>query len=391
MKKGYLFVGNSSKPTTEQVESLEVKPLGSVVKLPAIAARELGYDIFLGINRNHPEKLSCPDFPANYYDQHTYRNIFAISDNWVAYKNLCVLLKEHPEIEILHCYSPIGGIVGRLAGKRYRVKHVIYTAHGFHFYKGAPLLYRTVIKWIEMWMAHYTDAIITMNKEDYESALKFRLRKHGKVYVIPGVGVDTNSFLQVKTDKMYLRKSLGLPEDAVVAIAMGDIIPRKNYKTAIKAISLTGNKSVHYLICGKGPEVENLKSYAGELGIQNQIHLLGFRTDIKDLVSISDFFLFSSFQEGLPRSTMEAMSAGLPCVISRIRGHVDLIEDSKGGYLIDPKDVKGFADAINKISSSSDLRNEFRSYNLERIKNFDNEVVLNKFRSIFNDILSREE
>ncbi len=389
MQPGYLFIGNSSKPTQEQAASLVVKPLGSVNKIPAMVARELGYTIFLGINRLHPEKLVCPDFPVTYYDQHTYRSILAFKDNLIAYKNLCSLLRAHPEIEILHCNTPIGGLVGRLAGKRFKVRYVIYTAHGFHFYKGAPLFNNTVVKWIEKWLAHYTDAIITMNKEDYQAALRFKLKGKGKIYEIPGVGIDTTHFASVVVDRDSYRKSLGLPDNAVVAIAMGDIVPRKNYKTAIQAIALSKNRNVHYLICGRGPEIDKLKAFSKHLGIESQIHFLGFRTDIKELVHVSDFFLFSSFQEGLPRSTMEAMSAGLPCVISKIRGHVDLIEDKRGGFLIDSLDVNSFAKAINLIASSSELREEFSAYNLERIKMFDNEVVQERFRFIFNDILNQ--
>lgn len=143
MDKGYLFIGNGTKPSYEEAESTASKKLSNVSLVPAKIAEILGYKIYLGINRNHPEKVKCIDLQAEFYDQHTYRSVFAVSDNWIAYKNQCKFLQMHPEIEILHCNTPIGGVVGRLAGHKYRVKKIIYTAHGFHFFKGASFINRT--------------------------------------------------------------------------------------------------------------------------------------------------------------------------------------------------------------------------------------------------------
>lgn len=387
MQPGYLFIGNSSKLSQEKAQSLEPIEFGNVTKLPGLAAISHGFKFFSGTNRENADQLTCVDFPTIFYHQHIYRNIFAIKDNRIAYKNLCEMLSQHPEIEVLHCNTPIGGFVGRLAGRKYKVKKILYTAHGFHFYKGSSLFSQTVIKWIEKWLAHYTDVIFTMNKEDFEVASKFKLRNKGKVFMIPGVGVDTSAFYLPLIDKSAIRASIGIPEDAYLGIAMGDIIKRKNYETAIKAIALSKNKRVHYMICGRGTMIEALKELAKKLGVTDQVHFLGFRSDIKELVNASDFFLFCSYQEGLPRSMMEAMSAGLPCIVSKIRGHVDLMSDYSGGRLIAPNDANGFADAINELESNPNLAESFRLYNLERIKQFDTEVVLKRFNEIFDEIL----
>ena len=382
---GYVFIGNSSKPTEEQLNSREMVRPGNVSRPCIQTALEMGYEVYLGTNRNRPEELEC-DLPVKLYDSHTYRSITAFKDNLTAYKNLKKVIKEG-NVEVIHCNTPVGGMVGRLCGKMNGVKKVIYTAHGFHFYKGAPLFNRTVLKWAEMFMAHWTDAILTMNEEDFQSAKKFRLRKSGKVYYVPGVGINTEEFFSVRIDKQAKRDELGLFMDDIVCISMGDLIPRKNYETSIKAIALCNNPKVHYLICGRGPELDNLKKLAKELGVENQIHFLGFRTDIKELSKVADIFLFTTLQEGMPRSMMEAMASGLPCIASKIRGNVDLLEEGIGGYLVPAKDENAVADRLERLVENLDLREKMRKANLERIKGFDIRVVKKRMEEIYKEVI----
>lgn len=384
---GYLFISNSTKPKKHQSESLEPITIGTFALAPMNAANVMGYKLYYGVNRAYPEKLTCTNFNVEFYDQHSYRNIFAIKDNWVAFRNLRKFLKEHHDIKVIHCNTPIGGVLGRVCGKLYKIPAVIYTAHGFHFFKGAPLFNRTILKWMEVLMARWTDVILTMNQEDYEAAFKMKLKKGGKVYYIPGVGVETHKFNTVNIDIEEKKLSLGLPEDAFVGIAMGDVIPRKNYKTTIEAISKVNNSKVHYIICGRGSQIEELKEYAESLGVANQIHFLGFRNDIVELSLMSDFFMFASSQEGLPRSTMEAMCAGKPCIVSNVRGHVDLIDEGKGGFLVSALDADGFAEAITRLIEKPQLCEEMGCYNREKVKAFDIEIVKKKILEIYKETL----
>lgn len=385
MVKGYLFISNSTKPTREQA-AMTVHKVNTFALAPIMAAESLGYKLYQGFNCDYPEMTKDEDFDITFYDQHTYRNLFAFKDNWVAFNNLRRFLKQHPDIEVIHCNTPLGGMMGRVCAKMYGVKKVIYTAHGFHFFKGAPLFNRTILKWIEMLMARWTDTLITMNDEDYIAAQKMRLRNNGKVYKVHGVGVYTNQY-NIPVDRSAIRKELGIPVEAVVGIAMGDIVPRKNYRVAIEAIALAKNSGLHYLICGRGTQIEELKKYSSELGIESQIHFLGFRTDIRELSLASDFFLFASLQEGLPRSTMEAMCAGLPCIVSDIRGNNDVVDDGRGGYLVPPRDAMGFANAINRLMSSKETAIAMSKYNKEKIKKFDMEVVKKEILDIYRQVL----
>lgn len=387
MKKGYLFIANSSKPTKEQSESLTPVTIGTFGLAPINAANVLGYKLYCGTNRTCPEKIRCTNFNVEFYDQHCYRNIFAIKDNWIAFRNLNKFLKEHSDIKVIHCNTPIGGVLGRICGKIHKIPIVIYTAHGFHFFKGAPLFNRTVLKWMELLMARWTNAILTMNKEDYDAALKMKMKKGGKVYYIPGVGVETNRFNSLNIDIEEKKRSLGLPKDAIVGIAMGDVIARKNYITTIESIAKVNDTNIHYIICGRGNQIDYLKEYARSLGVENQVHFLGFRTDVLELCLMADFFMFASLQEGLPRSTMEAMCAGKPCVVSKVRGHVDLIDEGKGGFLIAPLDADGFAKAITCLVKNPLLRKEMGNYNRKKVKNFDIEVVKSKMLEIYCEVL----
>lgn len=310
------------------------------------------------------------------------RNPFAAA-NLTAYKELVELIKKE-KIDYIHCNTPVGGMLGRLAGKKCKVKKVIYQAHGFHFYKGAPLLSWLLYYPVEKWLARYTDALITINQEDYALAKrKMKLRNGGKVYYVPGVGIDTFQY-HVEADlRKNKRTELGLNTDDVALISMGDLIERKNYSTAIRAVSEAENDRLHYFICGVGTEESSLKTLAEQLNVAQQIHFLGFRTDIKELLAASDIFLFTTKQEGLPRSMMEAMASGLPCVVSRIRGNTDLLENTNGGFLCDPHDALDFAEKINNLASDTQLREAMGSSNRMAIQKFSTENVIQEMQNIY--------
>ncbi|MEE1116149.1 MAG: glycosyltransferase family 4 protein, partial [Clostridia bacterium] len=308
--------------------------------------------------------------------------------NIKAYKQLCKIIRDE-QIDYIHCNTPTGGLLGRIAGKKCGVKKVIYQAHGFHFYKGAPKLNWMVYYPIEKWLAHHTDALITINQEDYELAkTKLKLRRNGKVYYVPGVGIDTTQYALSAKAREEKRIELKLAENDVALISMGDLIERKNYDTAIRAIAEANNPALQYFICGKGPEEENLKALAVSLGVSEQIHFLGFRSDIKELLAAVDIFLFTTKQEGLPRSMMEAMASGLPCVASKIRGNTDLLEGTDGGYLCETIDVSAYAEALNHLANDKILREAMGRNNLITIQKFSIETVNEEIRKVYESELS---
>lgn len=379
--KGYVFISNSSKPSYEKANSRD-KMIPPNVSRPCLeAALNLGYEVFWGVNKNNPEELEC-ELPVKLFDSHTYRSITAVKDNWIAFKNLRRVIKKN-NIKVIHCNTPVGGLIGRICGKLYHIDKVIYTAHGFHFYKGAPFINRTLFKWAEQIMAHWTDVIITMNQEDYEAAKRFHLKKGGKVYKVHGVGITLSDFNSVDVNRSAIREQFGIKETDFVCISAGDLVPRKNYQIAIKAIAKCHNPNIHYLICGTGSDTDRLKRLAANLKINKQVHFLGFRTDIIELMKSSDIFLFTSLQEGLPRSLMEAMACGLPCVVSNIRGNKDIITDGTNGFLCEANDYCAFAKRTNELYKNRTLRNRISKANCSRIKQYGISVVSREISSIY--------
>ncbi|MGM0777902.1 MAG: glycosyltransferase family 4 protein [Bacillota bacterium] len=348
--------------------------------LPSIIAiRDLGYEFHLAANCS-AFKDDATKYNIKVHHIDLDRNPFS-RKNIKAYRQMLTLIKEE-NFDVIHCNTPIGGFLGRICGGKMKVPKIIYTAHGFHFYNGAPFK-NNLYKWAEMWMAPFTDAIITMNKEDYQAAQNFKLRNGGNVYYIPGVGVDTKRYQIEGIDKIRIKESLSLKKEDVVLIAMGDLIHRKNYEASIRAVARANNPRLHFLICGKGPKLKSLQSLSRELNVEKQIHFLGFRSDIRELLSIADIFLFTTYQEGLPRAMMEAMASGLPCIASKVRGNIDLIEDGKGGFLCSPNDVEGFANGINNLVDDEGLRNSMGMKNIETIAKYDVENVIKEMRKIY--------
>ena len=381
----YLFIANGSKQGIEERRSKDKIELTNYIKIPVKIAKEKGYQVIVGINRDYPEALECSD-DVRFYNANIFRNIFDIKNNYIAYKNLMKVLRTE-EIDVIHCNTPIGGVIGRLCGKRAKVRKIIYTAHGFHFYKGAPVLNQTLLKWIEMLLAHYTDAIITINQEDYLSAQKFKLRNEGKVYYVPGVGIDTSIISKKKSKRKDLLDEIKAENDSILIISVGDLNKNKNNKVIIKALGLVGNMKVHYILCGLGEEKDKLKSLAKKNNLEENIHFFGYRNDIPELLKSCDIFVMPSYREGLSRSVMEAMSAELPCIISKIRGNVDLITQNEGGYLCKPDDVDGFAEAINVLAKECNMRATMGINNKKNVEKFDVKNVKVEMNTIYSDLL----
>lgn len=352
-----------------------------------VAAKELGYEFHIAGNWNYksPDELKEDE---EKYGIHIHQIDFARNPlspkNQKAYKQLDKLISEL-NFDGIHCNTPIGGVLGRICGKKCKVNKVIYQVHGFHFYKGAPLLNWLIYYPIEKFLARFTDAIITINKEDYEIAKTFKLRNNGKVYYVPGVGIDTKEFYPSNTDIPQKRAELGLKDTDIMLISAGELNKNKNNSVIIKALANANNPNIHYFLCGQGELDTELRNIAKEYGVAENVHFLGYRTDIKELLSASDAFVMPSFREGLSRSLMEAMSAGLPCIASSIRGNVDLIKNDINGYLCNPTDVEDFAEAISNISQDDSLRKKMSLNNLEDIKNFDIENITKIMSEIYSE------
>lgn len=300
-------------------------------------------------------------------------------DNFNAYKMLKKIISDN-KYDLVHTHTPVASAIVRLVCKSLKNVKVIYTAHGFHFFKGAPLVNWLIYYPIEKWLSRYTDVLLTINKEDYERAKGF---KANRVEYVPGVGIDVDKFSVIEVDRDLKHQELGLPQDAFIVLSVGELNKNKNHEVVIRAIAKINNPRIHYVICGQGELEEYLRDLSKELGIGNKVHLLGFRKDIAEICKVSDVFAFPSKREGLPVSLMEAMACGLPVVCSRIRGNLDLIEDRKGGYLVEPDDVEGFVKKITELIDDSRLRSELGMFNARRIETYSVNNVLLDMQKIY--------
>lgn len=306
-----------------------------------------------------------------------------LKSNYRAYKQIKTLMKKEC-FEALHCHTPMGGVVGRLAANATGTKPVLYTAHGFHFYRGCPLKNKLIYQTAETFLARYTDAQITINREDFAAAQKFPLR--GKAYYVPGIGVDVKKISSVQVDRATKRAELGIPQDAFAFLTVGELIPRKGHELLIRAFAKSNISGVQLLICGSGREKEHLTALIKELGISDRAHLLGFRNDIYELLKCADAFVFPSKQEGLPVALMEAMAAGLPCIASRIRGNVDLLPDSR--YLFEASDESTLCqlmqDAVNGVQVDQEC-----AQNKKALEQFDVKNVSECMRKVYTAVLEK--
>lgn len=350
--------------------------VGSFVVASIAAAKKCGFEFYYAANWDGATKEQIAEDEKKYgikivhidLDRSPYS-----TKNIKAYKQLVDLINKE-KIDYIHCNTPVGGVLGRLAGEKCKVKKIVYEAHGFHFYEGAPKKNWMIYYPVEKWLAKKTDAIITINNEDFERAKTFKLKNNGQVYYVPGVGMDLSQYNVPDTVREIKRNELNLKDTDFALISMGDLIDRKNYKIAIEVVAKLNNPHVHYFICGKGPEEVNLKKLAENLGVDKQVHFLGFRNDIKELLKASDTFLFTSKQEGLARSLMEAMASKIPCVVSKIRGNTELIVNNENGFLCSGLD--DYVNAIIKIMQSPELAYKFKEKSSKHLNNFSIEKVI---------------
>ena len=334
--------------------------------------KEMGWETAVAARNDYENPDDCViPYCDTYYNIPFERNPLK-SGNLKAYKELKHIIDEG-EYDIIHCHTPVGAMLTRLAAKQARKQgtKVFYTAHGFHFYKGAPAINWILYYPVEKWLSRYTDVLITINKEDYERAKTF---KAGKVCYVPGVGIDLKKFNVGYVNKEQKRKEIGVSADDFVLLSVGELIPRKNHEVVIRALSVLKQldklNHIEYVICGRGAYETDLKKLAEGLEVADHVHFLGYRNDISEICNCADLFVFMSHQEGLPVALMEAMACGLPAVCSNIRGNTDLIEDGVTGLLANntPEEV---AESISEMKSDTALRNRVASAALQKIKQFD--------------------
>lgn len=348
--------------------------------------QELGYEVIVAANyEGYNGKLD--DKNVKMLDIRFTRSPLTLQ-NIKAFKKLNKYVKEN-KIDLIHCHTPVGGVMGRIIGKLNKVQTVIYTAHGFHFFDGAPKLNWVIYYPIEKFLSRYTDILITINQEDYNRAKnKFYAKK---VEYIPGVGVDVEKIRNVRVDRDKKRKELGLKDNDIVLLSVGELSRRKNHIVAIKALGkIKKNKNIFYLIVGEGSLKNYLKKECRKLGIERQIKFLGYRKDVYELCKVADIYIFPSQREGLGIAALEGMAAGLPLVSANINGIKDYTENGKTGYCVDRFSINDFKNAIEKLAYNKNLRQRIGNYNEQVVKKFDIKNTEKIMKEIYLSIVQGE-
>jgi len=347
--------------------------------------KEQGWETWVAARNDYPDGICKIPYCDHFVDIDFARSPFS-KQTLVAYRQLRKLFSQE-SFDIVHTHTPVGGVLTRLAARDVRRSgtKIIYTAHGFHFYDGAPFANWALWYPVECFMSRFTDVLVTINDEDYKRARKFA---HCHVEYVPGVGIDLKKFA-CTNDRAGKRDELELLADDFVLLSVGDLIPRKNQAVIVKALAQLPD-NVKLLICGEGAERENLESLIANLGLGSRARLLGFRRDISEIMDACDALVFPSVHEGLPVSVMEAMASGLPVIATKIRGIVpDLIEDGIDGLILESGKPSCIEGAARALLDSETLSDEVSVRSKAKAKKFSTDEVLPLVTKLYSEVLNR--
>ena len=370
--------------------------------------QDMGYQVHYAANFNTPSygndnhRLDGTGIIRHQID--FVRSPFKAS-NLTVYRQLLDLMKSE-RFSLVHCHTPMGGVMARLAAHATKTGPVIYTAHGFHFFKGAKPINWLCYYPMEKFLSRYTDQQICINQEDYACAKKhFHARN---VDYIPGAGFDAGRIPPMTSSEIQKKKqTLGLPLDRYILLSSGELIKRKNHETTIRAMALLKDQipNFQYVICGHGQLHEYLQHLVAELNLEQHVTFLGYREDMLEIFQCADIFLFPSYQEGLPMAMLEAMASGLPIICSNIRGSRDLMESvedksfqaetatphslemCKGGIMVSkPDQVESYASALTQLLSHPKQLYEMKQINVARAMLFSTSQVTKRMQKIYQRI-----
>jgi glycosyltransferase involved in cell wall biosynthesis len=302
------------------------------------------------------------------------------------------LVAEHG-YHLVHVHDPIAAFVTRFGLRRARQRlgvQVVYTAHGFHFHRGAPALANLVFRSAERLASTWTDHLIVINREDLQAARSFPLGRRGGVTYMPGIGIDTAAYAPERVSDeavARVRAELGLASGQPLLLMVAELNPGKRHRDAIEALARAGREDVVLAFAGEGPLAEDLAALAARLGIARQVRILGFRDDVPALLRASFALILPSEREGLPRCIMEAASLERPTIATRIRGVVELV-DGSSGVLCEVGDIDALSRAIRELADEPERAAAMGAAARERVREFDLTRVLELHDTLYARLLA---
>ena len=316
------------------------------------------------------EEVIRSELPKNskYFHISSERSPYSIA-NIKAFKELRMIMNKG-HYDLVWTNEPVMGVITRLAASKFRKNglKVLYLAHGFHFFKGAPIL-NWIYYPVEKICSYFTDLMVMINKEDFQFTKK-NFPKNDSRY-IEGIGIDLSKYVDVSVDVTKKRKELGVDENDILILSAGELMTRKNHEVIIEAISLINNPKIKYIICGIGDRLDFLTNLAIKCGVKDRVSFIGLRYDIPELLQATDIFAHPSKREGLGMAPLEAMASGLPILTSNIQGIKDYSVDGVTGFSLDPNDINGFSLAIKKLSDDRELRRKIEKNNVQAVQKWE--------------------
>lgn len=346
--------------------------------------RELGYEVHGAANfADRSERLKEVAIVEHQIDFE--RSPFSLK-NIKAYRQLKELMKTE-SFDLLHCHSPVGGVIARLVGRQQKGLKVLYTAHGFHFFKGASLLHKCLFFPIEWLLSFWTDALITINEEDFKLAQKrFHMKR---LYKVDGIGLDFERFHSISKEEQVLKKkALGLEGFDHLLIYVGELSHRKNQAALIEMMPAVLERfpKTGLLLVGRGDLMSTYQDMIDTKGLSHAVKLLGFRNDVPSLMQVADIAVSSSKQEGLPVNLMEAMGVGLPLIVNNCRGNRDLVQDGVNGLLVTANATEEWQASVETLLANMDQRDCFGQKNLARANRYSKAQIKLAMAQIYGEV-----
>jgi glycosyltransferase involved in cell wall biosynthesis len=321
------------------------------------------------------------------------RNPLDFKNLFLAPKTLrAVMAKE--QYDLVHVHTPIAAFITRYALKSLRKQNktkVIYTAHGFHFHSDGNPLKNAIFLGLEKLGGIWTDYLVVINHDDERSARRFRLVPNRKIVYMPGIGVEPNYYNRhnvAEADILQLRQELELAPNSKIFLAIAEFTLNKRHRDMVRALARLGQPDIHLVIAGFGPKplMDATRELAIELGVEKQVHLLGYRQDIPTLICASVATLLVSEREGLPRSIMESFCLETPVIGTNIRGIRDLLAEDRG-LLVTVGDIEGIAAAMNWMLDNPQKSKMMGRKGHEHMSIYDLKNILKLHQILYNQAL----
>jgi glycosyltransferase EpsD len=344
--------------------------------------QENGYQTFVAANGN--EDIPYCDVKINLCIQ---RSPFSLQ-NIRAYRELKPLIGKN-NFRLIHGHTPVGGVLTRLSGRKFRKNGltVLYTAHGFHFYRGGSKLSWMIFYPIEKYLSKITDGLITINTEDFEIAKnKFHARR---TFLFGGVGYDeTRFFIRNPMDRNDYRQQMGYSQNEILLIYVAELSKRKNQGLLLNVLKKLREQHLNVRLLLVGGDALNgaYQTMAKELDLEDAVDFLGLRNDVDRLIPMCDIVVASALNEGQGINILEAMACGVPVVATTTKGHRDLIENGEGGFLIPWKNIQsGFVEKIRELISDKELYKKIEAGGLKTAERYTKQRSLEQMIEIYNE------